>query len=99
MYCGRLPVAPDDDGVWPWQDTYLVVGALIFTADCAAAFLGLGKELTVLDGGCKSASTDFYMCGPRTPRTELWCRIASSLFVARARDRQQPNQSHSRRAS
>jgi len=25
-----LCVAPDDDGVWLWQDTYLVIGALIF---------------------------------------------------------------------
>jgi hypothetical protein len=32
-----------------WQDTYLVVGALISTAHRAAAFLGLGEELTVLD--------------------------------------------------
>jgi len=40
---------PGDDGVGLWQDTYLVVGALIFTAHRAAAFLGLGEELTVLD--------------------------------------------------
>lgn len=34
-----LRVAPDDDGAWLWQDTYLVVGALIFIAHRAAAFL------------------------------------------------------------
>lgn len=44
----RLRVAPDDDGVWLWQDTYLVIGAMTFTAERAAAFLGQGDEMTAL---------------------------------------------------
>jgi hypothetical protein len=32
----------------PWQDTYLVIGALLFTADRAASFLGLHDQLTAL---------------------------------------------------
>lgn len=33
---------------WLWQDTYLVIGALVFTAERAAAFLGLHDQLTAL---------------------------------------------------
>jgi len=32
----------------PWQDTYLVIGALLFTADRAASVLGLHDQLTAL---------------------------------------------------
>ena len=34
--------------LWLWQDTYLVLGALVFTACRAAAFLGLDNELAAL---------------------------------------------------
>jgi hypothetical protein len=44
----RLRVAPADDDVWPWQDTYLVVGALIFTAHRAAGFLDLRDQAAAL---------------------------------------------------
>jgi hypothetical protein len=33
---------------WLWLDTYLVVGALIFTAERAAVFLGLDDELAAI---------------------------------------------------
>jgi len=32
----------------PWQDTYLVIGTLLFTADRAASFPGLHDQLTAL---------------------------------------------------
>lgn len=35
-------------GMWLWQDTYLVIGALIFTAERAAAFLGLDAQVAAL---------------------------------------------------
>jgi hypothetical protein len=45
----RLSVAPGvGTDTWLWHDTYLVIGALIFTAERAAAFLGQGDELTAL---------------------------------------------------
>ena len=45
----RLRVAPGvGTDTWLWQDVYLVVGALLFTAERAAAFVGLGDELTAL---------------------------------------------------
>jgi hypothetical protein len=34
--------------MWLWQDTYLVIGALIFTAERAAAFLGLHDQVAAL---------------------------------------------------
>jgi hypothetical protein len=41
----RLRVAPSDGtGTWLWQDTYLVIGVLTFTAERAAAFLGLDGQ-------------------------------------------------------
>jgi hypothetical protein len=45
----RLSVAPGvGTDTWLWQDAYLVIGALTFTAERAAAFLGLGDELAAL---------------------------------------------------
>ena len=45
-----LRVAPGvGTDTWLWQDTYLVIGALTFTAERAAAFLGLDDGLTVLE--------------------------------------------------
>jgi hypothetical protein len=35
--------------LWLWQDAYLVLGALIFSADRAAAFLGLPDQLAALN--------------------------------------------------
>jgi hypothetical protein len=35
--------------LWLWQDTYLVIGALVFTAARAAAFLGLSDQLAALN--------------------------------------------------
>jgi hypothetical protein len=35
-------------GMWLWQDTYLVIGALIFTAERAAVFLGLRDQVAAL---------------------------------------------------
>lgn len=44
-----LRVAPEPGtALWLWQDTYLVIGALVFTVDRAAAFLGLDDQLTTL---------------------------------------------------
>ncbi|HUY51800.1 MAG TPA: hypothetical protein VMV92_39895 [Streptosporangiaceae bacterium] len=44
-----LRVAPDPaTDSWLWQDTYLVLGALVFSADRAAAFLGLDEQLAAL---------------------------------------------------
>lgn len=40
-----LRPAPDPTGLSYWQDTYLVLGALVFTADRAAHFLGLADQL------------------------------------------------------
>jgi hypothetical protein len=37
-----------DAAVWLWQDTYLVLGALVFTADRAASFLGLPDHLDAI---------------------------------------------------
>ncbi len=34
--------------MWLWQDTYLVIGALVFTAERAASFLRLDDQLTGL---------------------------------------------------
>lgn len=34
--------------MWLWQDSYLVIGALVFSADRAAAFLGLHEQLAAL---------------------------------------------------
>lgn len=45
-----LRVAPDPaTALWLWQDTYLVLGALVFSADRAAIFLGLHEQLAALD--------------------------------------------------
>jgi hypothetical protein len=35
--------------MWLWQHAYLVIGALVFTASRAAAFLGLDDQLTGLN--------------------------------------------------
>lgn len=42
---GRAALPGQDDAQWLWQDTYLVLGALVFSADRAAAFLGLHDDL------------------------------------------------------
>lgn len=45
-----LRVAPGPaTALWLWQDTYLVTGALVFTAGRAAAFLGLHDQLAAID--------------------------------------------------
>lgn len=38
----------DPSGFWLWHDAYLVLGALVFTANRAAVFLGLKDQLTAL---------------------------------------------------
>lgn len=38
----------DPTGLWCWQDTYLVIGSLVLTADRAAYFLGLAECLDAL---------------------------------------------------
>jgi hypothetical protein len=43
-----LRPAPDPTGLWHWQDAYLALGALVFTADRAAHFLGLSEQLDAL---------------------------------------------------
>jgi hypothetical protein len=43
-----LRPAGDPTGFWLWHDAYLVLGALVFTADRAAVFLGLEDQLTAL---------------------------------------------------
>ena len=35
-------------GFWIWHDTYLILGALAFTADRAASFLALEDQLAAL---------------------------------------------------
>jgi hypothetical protein len=42
------PVA-DPAGFWLWHDTYLVLGALVFTAERAAAFLALDHQIAALN--------------------------------------------------
>jgi hypothetical protein len=45
----ELRVAPGSDtAMWLWQDTYLTIGALVFTASRAAGFLGLDHQTMVL---------------------------------------------------
>jgi hypothetical protein len=55
--------------VWLWQDTYLVVGALIFTAHRAATLLGLGEELTVLDGWMQECQHRLLHVRPKDPQS------------------------------
>jgi hypothetical protein len=43
----RVGPSAGSDG-WLWLDTYLVIGALVFTAERGAAFLGLGDELAAI---------------------------------------------------
>ncbi len=44
-----LRAAPDPaTAMWLWQDSYLVLGALVFTTDRAAGFLGLQEEVAAL---------------------------------------------------
>jgi hypothetical protein len=45
---GLRPTTGPDTLLWLWQDTHLVVGALAFTADRAASFLGLHDQLAAL---------------------------------------------------
>jgi hypothetical protein len=45
---GLRSAAGPDTVLWLWQDTYLVLGALMFTADRAASFLGLHDQLAAL---------------------------------------------------
>ena len=45
---GLRPAAGPDTALWLWQDTYLVLGALVFTADRAASFLGFHDQLAAL---------------------------------------------------
>jgi len=42
------PSPGPDSLLWLWQDAYLVLGALVFAADRAAAFLGLPDQLAAL---------------------------------------------------
>jgi hypothetical protein len=41
-------LAPDPVGLWLWQNAYLLLGALMFTADRAADFLGKPDKLAAL---------------------------------------------------
>jgi hypothetical protein len=45
---GRSAPASPDDALWLWQDAYLVLGALVFSADRAAGFLGLHDDLAAV---------------------------------------------------
>ena len=45
---GPRPAPGPDTIVWLWHDTYLVLGALVFTADRAADFLALREHLAQL---------------------------------------------------
>ncbi len=45
---GSWPAPGRDNALWLWQDTYLVLGALVFTADRAANFLGLYDHLAAM---------------------------------------------------
>lgn len=45
---GLRPAPGPDTALWLWQDTYLVLGALVFSTDRAASFLGLHDQLTAL---------------------------------------------------
>jgi hypothetical protein len=44
----RRPVGGPETVLWLWQDSYLVLGALVFAADRAASFLGLVDQLAAL---------------------------------------------------
>lgn len=44
------PVA-DQAGLWFWHDTYLVAGALLFSGERAATFMGLEQHATALRAG------------------------------------------------
>jgi hypothetical protein len=57
-----------------------------YPAALAEETLRTGKHYVFLSG------TDFSTCGPRKPRAERWCRIASSLLVAKLIDQQRPDQ-------
>ena len=46
--CGLRPMQGPSNAVWLWVDTYLVLGALHFTAGRAANFLGLHDQLAAL---------------------------------------------------
>ena len=45
---GLQPTAGPASALWLWQDAYLVLGALVFSTDRAAAFLGLHEQLAAL---------------------------------------------------
>jgi hypothetical protein len=62
----RLRVAPHPDTtvVWFWQDAYLVIGALIFTSERAAAFLGLHDQLNAVKAWIAEAYTQLSALRP-----------------------------------
>lgn len=43
------PAPGPDAALWLWQDSYLVLGALVLTAGRAASFLGLDDQAVILD--------------------------------------------------
>lgn len=47
----RLRPMPDRAGLWFWHDSYLVAGALLFSGERAAAFLGLEQRVTAFRAG------------------------------------------------
>ena len=63
-----LHVAPAPaTALWLWQDTYLVTGALVFTASRAAAFLGLHGQLTALHAWMAELNRLLPLLQPGTP--------------------------------
>ena len=63
-----LRVAPGPGtGLWLWQDTYLVIGALMFTAERAATFLGLENQLAAIRAWMEEAQGRLEALRPSGP--------------------------------
>lgn len=53
--------------MWLWQDTYLVTGALVFTSERAAAFLGLHDQLAAFQAWMADADCGLSLLQPSGP--------------------------------
>jgi hypothetical protein len=63
-----LRVGPDPaTGLWLWQDTYLVIGALAFTAKRAAAYLGLDDQSAAINEWMEEVQGRLHALRPSGP--------------------------------
>jgi hypothetical protein len=53
--------------LWLWQDTYLVLGALVFTTGRAAAFLGLHDQLAAVNAWMAELNRQLPALRPSAP--------------------------------